>query len=166
MRSTILLNLQKLNIILPIPSVPVENYLPYTFTPDKDMIFISGQLPIDNNQVSYVGRIGEVYNLDDGQKAARLCCINVLSQLQAACNGNLDIVSRCLKITGFVNATPNYTKHSQIINGASNLIVEVFGKQGMHARSVVGVSSLPFGVPVVVEAIFVLKQPITESKNL
>ena len=105
----------------------------------------------------FIGKLGKEISVEDGQKAARLCALNLLARLKASCNGDLDRVVRCVKLTGFVNATPEFGDHPKVVNGASDLMVEVFGDAGRHARSAVGMGSLPFGVAVEVEAIFEIK---------
>ncbi|MGE0233654.1 MAG: RidA family protein, partial [Flavobacteriaceae bacterium] len=103
--------------------------------------------------VEFIGRCGEQYGIDEGQAAARLCALNVLAQVKAAL-GSLEKVRRCLKLTGFVNSTPDFTDHPKVINGASDIMIAAFGEKGRHARAAVGVASLPLGVAVEVEAIF------------
>jgi enamine deaminase RidA (YjgF/YER057c/UK114 family) len=136
---------------LPQVSLPIANYLPYLIS--NNMVFISGQLPLENGKVKFVGKLGQTVSIEQGQEAARLCALNILAQLKAAI-GSLDKVKRCIKLSGFVNATDDFTAHPQIINGASDLMVEAFGEPGKHARAAVGVSSLPLGAAVEIEAIF------------
>jgi enamine deaminase RidA (YjgF/YER057c/UK114 family) len=102
----------------------------------------------------YIGKLGRDISVEDGQKAAELAALNLLARLKTACGGNLDRVVRCVKVVGFVNATPEFADHPKVINGASDLLVKVFGEAGRHARSAVGMGSLPFGVAVEVEAVF------------
>jgi enamine deaminase RidA (YjgF/YER057c/UK114 family) len=143
--------LRALGIALPGPPAPVASYVP--FTVQGSQVFISGQIPILDGALKYVGKLGADLSLEQGQAAAQLCAINVIAQLRAAC-GDLDRVSACLKLGVFVNAAPDYTKHPEVANGASDLIAAVFGDTGRHARAAVGVASLPRGVAVEVDAVF------------
>ena len=144
--------LQELGIALPSPPAPVASYVPYTFSGDQ--VFISGQIPLKDGKPQFIGRVGDDLSLEDAQAAAKLCAVNVLAQLSAACDGNLDRVKRCLKLGVFVHAVPGYTQQPEVANGASDLMVAVFGNAGKHARAAVGVASLPRGVAVEVEAVF------------
>jgi enamine deaminase RidA (YjgF/YER057c/UK114 family) len=152
---TINQKLEELGIILPAPIAPVANYVPFIKTGNQ--IFISGQLPIENGEIKFVGKLGENISIEDGQKAARICAINLLANLKIACDGNLDRVVRCVKLGIFVNAVPNFTDHPVVANGASDLMVEVLGDAGKHARFAMGAGSLPRGVAVEVDAIFEVK---------
>ncbi|WP_395687536.1 RidA family protein [Aestuariivirga sp.] len=143
--------LQELNITLPAAAKPVANYVPWTRT--GQLVFISGQGPISDGKVLYPGQLGNSVSLEDGIRSARLCGINVIAQLRDACSGNLDRVRRIVKLVGFVNATPDFTEHPKVINGASDLMVEVFGDAGRHARSAVASPSLPMGISTEVEAV-------------
>lgn len=144
--------LNELKIDLPETPNPVANYLPYTIT--GNLVFISGQIPFVEGQLLYSGKIGEDISIEDGQKAARICGLNLLSQLNQACDQSLDRVSRVIKIGGFVNSTSIFKEHALVINGVSNLMVEIFQDRGKHARAAIGCSSLPLGASVEVEAIF------------
>jgi enamine deaminase RidA (YjgF/YER057c/UK114 family) len=119
-----------------------------------NLVFVSGQVTLAKDGLKYVGVVGKELSLDDGKAAARLCAINVLAQLKAAVNGNLDRVRRCVRLGVFVNAVPEFTQHPEVANGASDLIREVFGEAGRHARAAVGAGSLPRNVAVEVEAVF------------
>ena len=152
---TINQKLEELGIILLAPIAPVANYVPFIKTGNQ--IFISGQLPIENGEIKFVGKLGENISIEDGQKAARICAINLLANLKIACDGNLDRVVRCVKLGIFVNAVPNFTDHPVVANGASDLMVEVLGDAGKHARFAMGAGSLPRGVAVEVDAIFEVK---------
>ncbi|WP_421694931.1 RidA family protein [Aestuariivirga sp.] len=143
--------LAELGITLPEAVKPVANYVPWSRT--GNLVFISGQGPIDNGKITLQGCLGDTISLEDGYKSARLCAINVLAQLKDACGGDLDRVKRVVKLVGFVNATAAFTDHPKVINGASDLMVEVFGDKGRHARSAVASPSLPFGISTEVEAI-------------
>lgn len=144
--------LKELGIDLPTPPAPVASYVPYTFSGNQ--LFISGQIPLKDGKPQFIGRIGDGLSLEEGQAAARQCAINILAQLNAAVDGELSRVVRCLKLGVFVNAVPGYTQQPEVANGASDLMVAVFGNAGKHARAAVGVGSLPRGVAVEVEAVF------------
>jgi len=144
--------LKELNIDLPTPSTPAANYVP--FKRAGSLVFIAGQVPNANGKDQFTGQVGKEISLEDAQKAARLCAVNILAQLKAAVGGDLDKVVSCVRLGGFVNAVPSYGQQPQVINGASDLMVEVFGDAGRHARAAVGCGSLPRNVPVEVDAIF------------
>jgi enamine deaminase RidA (YjgF/YER057c/UK114 family) len=144
--------LKELNIELPRPAAPWANYVPFTIS--GNIVFISGQICEWNGERRFVGKLGAAISIADGQAAARLCALNILAHLRAACGGDLDRVRRVLRLGGFVNCTPEFTDMPQIINGASELMVEVFGDIGRHARAAVGMSSLPGGLAVEVEGVF------------
>ncbi len=144
--------LKGMKIDLPVPAPAAGTYSPYVIS--GNLIFISGQVPLGKSGLEYQGRVGVTYTLDEGKAAARLCAINILAQLSAALDGNLDRVTRCVKLGGFVNSEPGFGDHPAVINGASDLMVEVFGEKGTHARFAVGASSLPFNVAVEVDAVF------------
>ena len=143
--------LKDLHIELPEAPAPAANYVPFVRT--GNLIFVSGQIAMDANGLVR-GKLGENMSLEDGQKAARLCALKLLAQLNAACGGDLNRVTRIVKLTGFVNSTPDFSLHPQVVNGASDLFAELFGDAGKHARAAVGSSSLPMGVAVEVEGIF------------
>jgi enamine deaminase RidA (YjgF/YER057c/UK114 family) len=144
--------LKDLGINLPAPPAPVASYVPTVKT--GNLVFVSGQIPAAADGLKYVGIVGQDLSVDDGKAAARLCAINLLAQAKAACDGDLDRVTRCVKLSVFVNAVPGFTQHPEIANGASDLMVEVFGDAGKHARAAVGAGSLPRNVSVEVEAVF------------
>ncbi|HKQ44124.1 MAG TPA: RidA family protein [Rhizomicrobium sp.] len=144
--------LKTLGVTLPAPPKPVASYVPFTICGNQ--VFISGQVPLADGALKYVGKLGADFSIEMGQAAAQLCAINVLSVLKMACDGDLDKVVRCLKVTVFINATPDYDKHPEVANGASDLIAAAFGDAGKHARAAVGMGSLPRGVAVEVDAIF------------
>ncbi len=143
--------LAELGITLPEAAKPVANYVPWVRT--GNLVFISGQGPIEGGKVQYPGCLGQSVSLEDGAKSARLCAINVIAQMKDALGGDLDRVKRVVKLVGFVNATASFTDHPKVINGASDLMVEVFGEKGRHARSAVASPSLPMGISTEVEAI-------------
>jgi enamine deaminase RidA (YjgF/YER057c/UK114 family) len=143
--------LNALGIVLPEAPLPAANYVPFVVS--GNLVFISGQISRDDGGL-IIGKLGGGTTIEEGQAAARTCAIAILAQLKAACRGDLDRVARAVKLTGFVNATPDFTDHPAVINGASDLIAEVFGERGAHSRAAVGVASLPLGVAVEVEGIF------------
>ena len=145
-------NLKKLNINLPPAPDPVGAYV--AFKKSGKLIFISGQLPIDSNGKPIKGKIGKDLSLEDGQKAAKFCAINILAQAKKAAGGDLDKIKKCIKITGFVNSTDNFIDQPKVINPASELLSSVFGDDGKHARAAVSTNSLPLGVAVEIDAIF------------
>ena len=144
--------LMELSITLPKAVAPVANYVPYVIS--GNLVFISGQVTLGPNGLEYVGQVGKEFTVEQGQAAARLCALNIVSQIREACGGDLDRVKRCVKITGFVNAVQGFAQHPEVINGASDTIVQIFGESGKHARAAVGAGSLPRNVAVEVEAIF------------
>ena len=144
--------LKDLGISLPAPPAPVASYVPTVKT--GNLVFISGQIPMGDGGLKYVGIVGQDLSVEDGKAAARLCAINLLAQVKAACDGNLDRVTRCVKLSVFVNAVPGFGQHPEVANAASDLMVEVFGDAGKHARAAVGAGSLPRNVAVEVEAVF------------
>lgn len=144
--------LTELKIELPTAAPPVGNYVAYTIS-DK-YVHVSGQLPLTNGSMAVRGTLGRDLQTEDGYRAARVCAMNLLAQLKAACNGDLDRVTRVLKLGGFVSATPEFHDAPKCINGASDLMVEVFGNRGHHARFAVGVASLPAGAAVEVDGTF------------
>ena len=147
--------LASLGITIPQAAAPVANYVGFVKTGNQ--VVISGQLPLENGELKYVGKVGSQISAEDAKKAARLCAINLISQVKSACGGNLDKVARCVKLGVFVNAEASFTDHPAVANGASDLMVEVFGDAGKHARAAVGSGSLPRGVAVEVDAIFEIR---------
>lgn len=144
--------LKELNITLPDAAPPAANYIPYVVS--GNMVYISGQLPFLNGEKNFIGRLGENTSIEEAEKGARACGLNIIAQLRAACGGDLDKVVRCVKLGGFVNCTADFTDQPKVINGASNLMGDVFGEKGKHARFAVGAPSLPFGVAVEIDAVF------------
>lgn len=143
--------LKELGIELPNPTAPVANYVPYVAT--GNLVFIAGQVTLWNGERRFVGRLGAGLDTSQGQQAARLCALNLIAQAKTACGGDLDRVRRWVKLGGFVACTPEFGEHPQVINGASDLLVQVFGEAGRHARAAVGVAALPFGVAVEIDAV-------------
>lgn len=144
--------LNELGITVPAAAAPVANYLGYVQT--GNLVFTAGQVPVKDGEFLYQGVVGKDVSIEDATAAARLCAINLISQVKAACNGDLDRVVRVVKLVGFVNGVAEFEGAPAVINGASDLMVEVFGDKGKHARSAVGAGSLPFNVSVEVEGIF------------
>lgn len=144
--------LKSMNIELPQSVMPAANYIPYTVT--GNLVFISGQLPMKDGKPQDIGKVGKEFTLEQAQGTAKLCAINILSHLKAACGGNLDRVKRCVRLGIFVNSAAGFTDQPKVANGASDLMVAVFGEAGKHARFAVGVSELPFGVAVEVDGTF------------
>jgi enamine deaminase RidA (YjgF/YER057c/UK114 family) len=151
MSGRIAARLAELKIELPKAAAPVANYVPVVITGNQ--AFVSGQVTVWNGEVKFIGQLGKDFQIEDGQKAARLCGHNIVAQLQAAL-GDLDRVKRCVKLNVFVNSAPGFTDQPKVANGASDFMVEVFGDSGKHARAAVGVAQLPLGVAVEVDATF------------
>lgn len=152
MRGRIEKKLTELNIQLPRAQKPsIAKILPYSFA--GDLLFVSGQLPQWEGDVRYVGKLGVDLDLEKGREAARLSALNVLSQAKAALGGDLDRISRIVKVSGFVNCAPDFPGVAEVVNGASELFLHVFGGQGAHARVAVGATNMPLGVAVEIEAI-------------
>ncbi|MGD1876604.1 MAG: RidA family protein [Kiloniellaceae bacterium] len=143
--------LAKLGIDVPQAAAPVANYV--GFVQSGNLVFVSGQVPMKDGKFQFQGKLGDGMSVEDGQAAARLCAINVIAQVKAACGGDLDRVQRVVKLTGFVNSTGDFTDQPKIVNGASDLMVEVFAEKGKHSRAAVSAASLPAGVAVEVEAV-------------
>lgn len=144
--------LRELQIELPEPSTPGANYV--QFVHSGNLLFLTGQLSQWNGERRFIGKLGREFGLEQGQEAARLCALNLLAHLRRAVYGDLERVVRCVRIAGYVNSTPDFVGQSQVINGASDLFVEVFGQAGRHTRMAVGVNALPYDVAVEVEAVF------------
>jgi len=144
--------LQELGFSLPTPSPALANYVP--FLKIGSFVFISGQIPAWNGRVEYIGAIGNGFSIEEGQTAARLCALNILAQLKEACGGDWNQVVRCIRLGGFVHSTDDFKDQAAIMNGASDLMVAVFGEKGRHIRTAVGVNALPLGVAVEIDAIF------------
>ncbi|WP_142847629.1 RidA family protein [Telmatospirillum sp. J64-1] len=143
--------LKDLGLQLPQLAAPVANYVPYVI--NGDLLFVSGQITLKDGTPAFIGKLGAEFSTDEGYEAAKLCGLNLISQVKSAL-GDLDRVRRVVRLGGFVSCTPDFTEQPQVINGASDLMVEVFGEAGRHARAAVGVPSLPRGVAVEVEGIF------------
>ncbi len=144
--------LVELGIILASPMAPIANYVPFTIA--GDLVVVSGQVPAVDGRVAFAGKVGAGLSLEQGVAAARQCFINVLGQLKAACAGDLDRVQRVVRLGGFIAAPAEFTQHALVMNGASDLAVAVFGDAGRHARTTIGVPSLPADAAVEVEGMF------------
>jgi enamine deaminase RidA (YjgF/YER057c/UK114 family) len=144
--------LAELGIHLPAPSRPRADYVP--FLRSGNLVYLTGQLVQWNGERRFIGKLGREFDVAAGQQAARLCALNLIAHLKAAVDGDLDRVTQCLRLAGYVNAVPDFDAHSQVINGASRLMIEVFGDAGWHTRLAVGVAGLPYNVAVEVEACF------------
>ena len=146
--------LNALGLELPIPAVPVANYVPYVVS--GSWLVISGQIALGADgklDPAHIGKVGRSVSIEAGQAAARCCAINLLGQAKAAL-GDLDRINRCVRLGGFINVAPGFSGVALVMNGASDLIVEIFGDKGRHARSTVGVAELPLDCAVEVEALF------------
>ena len=144
--------LKDLNITIPDAPAPVGAYV--AFKKIKNLLYISGQLPIASNGEMIKGKIGKNLNLQDGQKASKYCVINILAQAKKAMNGDLNKIKNCVKITGYVNSTDDFFDQPKVINPASETLSEIFGENGKHTRAAVSANSLPLGAAVEIDAIF------------
>ena len=152
MSGTIEAKLHDLGITLPTPMAPIANYVPFVRV--NDLVVVSGQVPAVDGKIAITGKVGDTLSIEQGQHAARLCFINVLVHLKSACGGDLDRVRQVVRLGGFIAAPAAFTQHAQVMNGASDLAVAVFGEAGRHARSTIGVPSLPADAAVEVEGMF------------
>ncbi len=152
MAETVETRLSALGITLPEAAAAVANYVPVVRT--GNLAFVSGQLPMVDGKVVWTGHLGESLDIEEGQQAARLCAINVLAQLSNALDGDLNRVTRVVRLGGFVASAEDFTAQPQVINGASDLMVDLFGDAGRHARAAVGVNVLPLGASVELEGLF------------
>ena len=143
--------LAELGIEVPEAAAPVANYVGYIQS--GNLVFVSGQVPLVDGAFKFQGKVGAEFSVEQGQEAARICAINIIAQLKAACGGDLDRVRRIVKLGGFVNSTPEFTDQPKVINGASDLMVAVFGDAGKHTRAAVSAGALPLGVAVEIDAI-------------
>jgi len=147
--------LKELNINLPEAKAPVGNYVAAKVS--GNMLFISGQISIDENGQLIKGKVGKDLDTEAGYNAAKRCALSIVAQVKKACDNDLSKVKSCIKLTGFVNSTEDFVEQPKVINGASDLIASIFGNAGMHTRAAVSTNSLPLGVSVEVDAIFELK---------
>jgi len=144
--------LEELGIVIPEASTPAANYVPYVVT--GNLVFVSGQVPFVGGELSHRGKLGADYDVEAGMDCARNCALNIISHVKAACDGDLDRVVRCVKLGAFVNCVDGFEEQPKVVNGASNLMVEVFGDKGRHARFAVGTNALPMNVAVEIDAVF------------
>jgi|TARA_B110001452_G_scaffold161558_1_gene134493 enamine deaminase RidA (YjgF/YER057c/UK114 family) len=145
-------NLKSLNLVLPKAAEPVGSYLAAKIS--GKILYISGQISMDKNGELIKGKLGKELSLDDGYNAAKRCALSIISQAKKACRNDLSKIKSCIKLTGYVNSTNDFNDQPKVINGASELIVSVFGDTGMHTRAAVSANSLPLGVSVEIDAIF------------
>ena len=148
-------NIKNLELKIPTMALPVANYVPYKIF-DK-ILYISGQAPIKEGSLIYKGKVGKDITEEEGVEAAKLCCINIISALKSAINNDWGELDGFIKLGGFVNCEANFVNHPQIINGASDLLVKIFGEQGKHTRFAVGSNSLPMNISVEIDAVIKLR---------
>lgn len=143
--------LKELGIVLPQAAAPAANYVPYVIS--GNLLYLSGQLPMENGKIGVTGHLGRDVDVAGGQRAAELCAINILAQAKAALGGDLSRIKRLIKLNGFVASTPDFVEQHLVINGASNLLANVLGEAGKHARAAVGMAALPLNAAVEIDAI-------------
>mgnify|MGYP001165479361 FL=1 len=148
-------NIKQLGIEIPDMPAALANYVPYKIS--DSIVYVSGQAPVRNGELIYKGKVGNDISIDDGIRAAELCCINIISVLKKSINGDWNKLDNFLKLGGFVNCNSDFVDQPQIINGASDLLVKVFGEQGKHSRFAVGSNSLPMNISVEIDAIIKIK---------
>ena len=148
---SVVTRLTQMGLEIPMPVAPVANYVP--FVQSGNLISISGQIPMGADGLDYQGKVGDDVSVEEARAAARLCALNIIAQLNAATGGDLERVTRIVKLGGFVNCVDGFTEQPQVINAASDLMVDIFGENGRHSRSAVGVNALPLGVPVEIDAL-------------
>ena len=148
-------NIKQLGIEIPDMPNALANYVPYKLS--DSIVYVSGQAPVMNGELIYKGKVGNDISIEDGIKAAELCCINIISVLKKSINGDWNKLDNFLKLGGFVNCNSDFVDQPQIINGASDLLVNVFGEQGKHSRFAVGSNSLPMNISVEIDAIIKIK---------
>ena len=148
-------NIKKLDLIIPEMPTPMANYVPFKVA--DNTVYVSGQGPVVDGKIVYTGKVGKEISEQEGFKAAELCCINIVSALKTSLNGDWDRLDTFLKLGAFVNCDENFTDQPKIINGASDLLVSIFGDKGRHARFAVGSNSLPFNISVEIDAIIKIK---------
>jgi enamine deaminase RidA (YjgF/YER057c/UK114 family) len=155
MKADIDARLEKLGITLPVAAAPAANYVPYAKS--GDLLYISGQLPMENGKLAQTGQLGAGITTSEAQRAAELCAINILAQANAALEGDLSRIVRVVRITCMVSSTPDFYEHHLVANGASNLLADVLGEAGKHARAAYGVAALPLNAAVEIDAILEVK---------
>ena len=143
--------LKELGIVLPQAAAPAANYVPYVIS--GNLLYLSGQLPMENGKLGVTGHLGRDVDVADGQRAAELCAINILAQAKAALDGDLGRIKRIVKLNGFVASVPEFVEQHLVINGASNLLANILGDAGKHARAAVGMAALPLNAAVEIDAI-------------
>lgn len=143
--------LKELGLELPKAAAPAANYVPYVVS--GNLVFVAGQITLWNGELKFLGKVGQDFTVDEGKEAAKLCALNIIAQLREAAGGDLDRVKRIIRLGAFVNSTPDFTQQPEVVNGASDLIVAVFGEAGKHARAAVSAGALPRNVAVEIEAI-------------
>ncbi|ENN87006.1 hypothetical protein RHSP_13397 [Rhizobium freirei PRF 81] len=151
MSAAIEARLKELGIALPQAAAPAANYVPYVIS--GNLLYLSGQLPMENGKIGVTGHLGKDVDVAGGQRAAELCAINILAQAKAALGGDLGRIKRLIKLNGFVASTPDFVEQHLVINGASNLLANVLGEAGKHARAAVGMAALPLNAAVEIDAI-------------
>jgi enamine deaminase RidA (YjgF/YER057c/UK114 family) len=151
MSATIEARLKELGITLPQAAAPAANYVPYVIS--GSLLYISGQLPMENGKVAITGHLGDGVDVQTGQRAAELCAINILAQASAALGGDLGRITRVVKLNGFIASVPTFVEQHLVMNGASNLIATILGDAGKHARAAVGMAALPFNAAVEIDAV-------------
>ena len=147
--------LTELGLKIPAAPAPAANYVPYVIS--GNMVYVAGQVPFVDGKIAATGKVGRDLDVEAAAKIARICAINIIAQVKAACGGDLDRVVRCVEVGGFVNCTDDFGNQPEVINGASDLMVQVFGDAGRHARFAVGTNALPRNVPVEVKAVFEIR---------
>ena len=157
MQSTIDQRLAQLGLDLPDPGSPGGNYVPFVIA--GDLVFVSGQVCRKDGRIACAGKVGRDIDVGAAKQAAQLCALNLIAQVKAACGGDLDRVVRCVRLSGFVNSDPEFKDHPAVINGASDVMIQVFGERGRHARTALGVAALPSNASVEVEGIFQIAMP-------
>lgn len=155
MTNTIESRLSQLGVKIPEAPKPVASYV--GFVRQGDMLFVSGQLPLEAGALTQTGLLGAGVSIEAGAAAARICAINILAQVKAACGGDLERIVQCVRLGGFVASTPDFFDHPKVVNGASDFIGEALGERGIHSRAAVGVAALPLNASVEVEATFALR---------
>ena len=143
--------INELKLILPKIASPIANYVPYKIC--NKMLYVSGQGPVKDGKLIYEGKVGDNLTIEDGIEAAKLCCLNILSIIKHACDDNWNFFNEVVKIGGFVNCTSDFKEQPKIINGASNMLVEILGEKGRHSRFAIGTNSLPLNMAVEIEAV-------------
>ena len=148
-------NIKDLGLIISEPPAAVANYVPFKVI--DNLVYVSGQAPIQNGKIIYTGKVGDNVSEEDGILAAEICCLNIIAALRKSINGDWDRLENFVKLGGFVNCKDGYTNQPKIINGASDLLVNIFGEQGKHTRFAVGSNSLPMNIAVEIDAIIKIR---------